>query len=67
MSLSRYKRELSAALAYVALLAAVGVVAPSFFGAGNLRDMALNNAPVLPLAVRCRPGNWICRCIWLPV
>jgi rhamnose transport system permease protein len=51
MKLSRYKRELSAALAYVALLVAVGVVAPSFFGAGNLRDMALNNAPVLLVAV----------------
>jgi len=40
MKLSRYKRELSAALAYVALLVAVGVAAPTFFGAGNLRDMA---------------------------
>ena len=51
MKLSRYKRELSAALAYVALLLAVGVAAPSFFGAGNLRDLALNNAPVLLVAV----------------
>jgi rhamnose transport system permease protein len=51
MKLSRYKREVSAALAYVALLVAVGVAAPSFFGAGNLRDMALNNAPVLLVAV----------------
>jgi rhamnose transport system permease protein len=51
MKLSRYKREVSAALAYVALLLAVGVAAPSFFGAGNLRDMALNNAPVLLVAV----------------
>jgi rhamnose transport system permease protein len=50
MNFGRYKRELSAALAYVALLAAVGLVAPSFFGAGNLRDMALNNAPVLLVA-----------------
>jgi rhamnose transport system permease protein len=51
MKLSRYKRELSAALAYLALLLAVGVVSPSFFGAGNLRDLALNNAPVLLVAV----------------
>src|ERR687885_2026240 len=51
MKLSRYKRELSAALAYVALLVAVGVAAPTFFGAGNLRDLALNNAPVLLVAV----------------
>src|ERR1051325_8954045 len=51
MKLSRYKRELSAALAYVALLLAVGAAAPTFFGAGNLRDLALNNAPVLLVAV----------------
>src|ERR687885_260694 len=51
MRLSRYKREVSAALAYVALLLAVGVAAPTFFGAGNLRDLALNNAPVLLVAV----------------
>src|SRR5215213_3555253 len=51
MNLSRYKRELSAALAYVALLVAVGVAAPTFFGAGNLRDLALNNAPVLIVAL----------------
>src|SRR3712207_670828 len=51
MKLSRYKRELSAALAYVVLLVAVGVAAPTFFDAGNLRDLALNNAPVLLVAV----------------
>jgi rhamnose transport system permease protein len=51
MKIGRYKRELSAALAYVALLVAVGAAAPTFFGAGNLRDMALNNAPVLLVAV----------------
>src|ERR687883_1644721 len=51
MKLSRYKREVSAALAYVALLVAVGAAAPTFFGAGKLRDLALNNAPVLLVAV----------------
>src|SRR5919107_801748 len=51
MKLGRYKREVSAALAYVVLLLAVGAAAPSFFGAGNLRDLALNNAPVLLVAV----------------
>lgn len=51
MKISRYKREISAALAYVVLLAAVGVIAPSFFSAANLRDLALNNAPVLLLAI----------------
>ena len=38
-------------LAYVALLVTVGVIAPSFFGAGNLRDLAMNNAAVLIVAV----------------
>jgi rhamnose transport system permease protein len=50
MKLGRYKRELSALLAYVALLVVVGVVAPSFFAGANLRDLALNNAPTLLLA-----------------
>lgn len=51
MKLSRYKREVSAALSYAALLALVGLVAPSFFSAANLRDLALNNAPVLIIAI----------------
>jgi len=50
MRLNRYKRELSASLAYAVLLAAVGIIAPSFFSATNLRDLALNNAPVLLVA-----------------
>ena len=50
MKLGRYKRELSALLAYVALLVVVGVVAPAFFNGANLRDLALNNAPTLLLA-----------------
>ena len=51
MKIGRYKREVSAAAAYAALLLAVGVASPAFFSAGNLRDMALNNAPVLLVAV----------------
>ena len=47
----RYKRELSAALAYAVLLVLVGLIAPSFFSGGNLRDLALNNAPVLLVAI----------------
>jgi rhamnose transport system permease protein len=49
--LSRYKREISAALAYAGLLAAAGIVSPDFFSAGNLRDLIVNNAPVLIVAV----------------
>jgi len=51
LKFNRYKRELSAALAYALLLGAVGIVAPSFFSAANLRDLALNNAPVLLVAI----------------
>jgi len=47
MKFNRYKRELSAALAYAVLLIVVAIVAPSFFTGTNLRDLALNNAPVL--------------------
>jgi Ribose/xylose/arabinose/galactoside ABC-type transport systems, permease components len=50
MKLNRYKRELSAGIAYAALLALVALVAPSFFSATNLRDLALNNAPALIIA-----------------
>src|ERR1044071_7966627 len=50
MNLSRYKRELAAAMAYVVLLVVVAIVAPSFFSAANLRDLAINNAPVLIIA-----------------
>src|SRR5678816_1597416 len=51
MRLNRYKRELSAGLAYAALLVVVAVIAPSFFSGANLRDLALNNAPVLLVSV----------------
>jgi rhamnose transport system permease protein len=50
MKLNRYKRELSAAIAFALLLALVAAFAPSFFSAANLRDLALNNAPALMVA-----------------
>ena len=49
--LGRHKRELPPAVALAAVLLAVLVAAPSFFGAANLRDLALNNAPVLLVAI----------------
>lgn len=51
MNLSRYKRELAAAAAFALLLVAVGATAPSFFSAANLRDLAVNNAPTLLIAI----------------
>jgi rhamnose transport system permease protein len=51
MNLNRYKREISALLAYIVLLIVVGVIAPSFFSGGNLRDLIINNAPILLIAI----------------
>jgi rhamnose transport system permease protein len=51
VTLGRHKRELPPAVALVAVLLAVLVAAPSFFGGANLRDLALNNAPVLIVAL----------------
>jgi rhamnose transport system permease protein len=50
-TIGRHKRELPPATALVAVLLAVLLAAPSFFGASNLRDLALNNAPVLIVAL----------------
>src|SRR5438067_235835 len=51
LRLGRHKREMPPAVALLAVLLAVLVAAPSFFGASNLRDLALNNAPVLLVAL----------------
>jgi rhamnose transport system permease protein len=51
MIFNRYKREISALLAYIVLLAAVAILAPSFFSGGNLRDLIINNAPILLIAI----------------
>jgi rhamnose transport system permease protein len=50
MLFRRHQRELAAAAAWGLLLIAVGAVAPSFFAPENLRDIALNNAPLLLVA-----------------
>ena len=51
MNLGLYKRELAAAVAFAVLLVLVGIAAPSFFSAGNLRDLAVNNASTLLIAI----------------
>src|SRR5215213_261545 len=51
MIFNRYKREISALIAYIVLLLAVGIIAPSFFGGGNLRYLVINNAPILLIAI----------------
>jgi len=49
--LGRFQRELAPAAAFAALLLAVGIAAPSFFRPDNLRDLALNNTPILVVAI----------------
>lgn len=51
MQLSRYKRELSSAAALATLLVILAAAAPSFFSAGNLQDLALNNAATMIIAI----------------
>jgi rhamnose transport system permease protein len=48
---ARYRRELSVALAYAAILLALAAAAPRFFGAEPLRSLAVRGAPVLVAAV----------------
>jgi rhamnose transport system permease protein len=48
---ARYKREASIAAAYLLLVVIVAVIAPSFLQATNLRDLVINNASVLIVAV----------------
>jgi rhamnose transport system permease protein len=45
------RRELSVAIAIVALASVLAVVAPRYFSAENLRDMFLVNMPILVIAV----------------
>ncbi len=51
IKIDRYKREISAAIAFAVLLIVVGIAAPSFFNGGNLRDLIINNAPTLLVAL----------------
>ena len=51
MKLRLYKRELAAAMAYAVLLVLVAEVAPTFFSAANVRDLTINNAPTLIVAI----------------
>jgi rhamnose transport system permease protein len=49
--IEKYKREISAAAALGAVLVVVGVLAPSFFAPGNLRDLIINNVPIMLVAI----------------
>lgn len=46
-----YPRECSVAVALLLILILLAVTAPDFYGAANLRDLFLNNAPVLVASV----------------
>ena len=49
--IARYRRELSVAVAYAALLLLLAIAAPRFFRADSLRAFVVSNAPVLVAAV----------------
>jgi len=49
--IGRHRRELAAAAAFAALLAVVAIAAPTFFTTANVRDLAVNNAPALLIAI----------------
>ncbi len=49
--IGRYRRELSAAVAYAVLLAALAVAAPGFFAPDQLMNMLVSNAALLAAAV----------------
>ena len=51
MQLSHYKREFSCVAAFALLLVVVAVVSPGFFSPANLKDLALNNAATLIVAI----------------
>ncbi len=51
MMIGRHRRELAAAAAFAALLAVVAIAAPTFFTTANVRDLAVNNAPALLIAI----------------
>jgi rhamnose transport system permease protein len=46
-----HKREASVALSYIVLVVVVTIIAPSFFTTANLRDLVINNASVLIVAI----------------
>ena len=48
---SRYGREISTAIALAAVLVAVAVAAPQFYGARNLQQILINNTTVLIVAI----------------
>jgi len=49
--LTRYRREISVAIAIAALAAVLAAAAPAYFSAENLSDLFLANAPVLVVAL----------------
>jgi rhamnose transport system permease protein len=51
IGIDKYKREVSAGVAFVLILVAVLIIAPSFFELSNLRDLIINNAATMLVAI----------------
>lgn len=51
MNFKLHKQEISALIAFAALLVIVGIVAPEFFSFSNIRDLVINNAPIMLIAI----------------
>lgn len=45
------KQEIAALIAFAVLLVVVGIVSPEFFGFSNIRDLVINNAPIMLIAI----------------
>jgi rhamnose transport system permease protein len=51
MKFKLHKQEISALIAFAVLLVIVGVAAPDFFSFSNIRDLVINNAPIMLIAI----------------
>ena len=51
MSFRLNKQEISALIAFAALLVVVGIASPDFFSFSNIRDLVINNAPIMLIAI----------------
>lgn len=51
MNFRLHKQEIAALIAFAVLLIVVGIISPEFFGFSNIRDLVINNAPIILIAI----------------